>query len=149
MNVETVVRRSSARRSPTAGNRGQGSKWLRRTTRLRIYMRDGWCCVWCCCKVERPVLPEDGIPVGGGIIRQASIDHVVPRSRGGSNSPDNLITCCATCNAKRNDLSVPAFAEVLDWSSAPVIVRRVRAAQKRKLRLLAITVVSTRSGFSE
>ena len=139
-------RRSSARRSPTAGNRGQGSKWLSKVTRRRIYERDGWRCVWCHAKVEQPTLPEDGILVSGGIIRQASIDHVVPRSRGGSNSPSNLITCCAQCNAKRGHRSVPAFAAMIAETHgcgcgeclvrAPdVIVRRVRAAKKRNLPL--------------
>ncbi len=136
--------RGSARRSPTAGNCGQGSKWLHPTTRRRIYERDGWKCVWCHVEVERPTLPEDGILVRGGIIHQASIDHVVPRSRGGSNRPSNLITCCARCNAKRGERSVPTFAEALVWPVWGVlgakvaeevarIERRVRAAQRRKL----------------
>lgn len=143
MNVtETVVRRSSARRSPTAGNRGQGSKWLRRTTRRRIYARDGWQCVWCTVKVEQPTLPEDGILVSGSIVRQASIDHVVPRSRGGSNRTSNLITSCADCNAKRNDRSVPAFAAAILkedklLGAYPELVKhivfRVRSSQRRKL----------------
>jgi hypothetical protein len=132
--------RGSARRSPTAGNRGQGGKWLHPTTRRRIYERDGWRCVWCCAQVERNAV---------GIVRQATIDHVIPRSRGGSNRASNLITCCSLCNAKRGHRSVPAFAVALCGVSDQVppvlvgylrhlepikmIVRRVRAAQRRKL----------------
>lgn len=144
--------RGSARRSPTAGNRGQGSKWLHPTTRLRIYERDGWRCVWCDTTVERPTLPEDGILVRGDIIRQASIDHVVPRARGGSNAHTNLITCCAYCNARRGDRSVPGFAAVacddLYLTNASYfagirrIVRRVRNAQRRKLPVISRTPCS-------
>lgn len=137
-------RRKVTRRGPMAGNRGQGSKWLWPSTRRRIYERDDWRCVWCTEKVEQPTLPEDGILVSGGIIRQASIDHVVPRARGGSNDPRNLITCCAQCNAKRGHRSVPAFAKAIAEThgcgcggchvdSIAVIVRRVRAAKRRRL----------------
>jgi hypothetical protein len=92
----------------------------------------------------------DGVVFTDGMqLRQASIDHVVPRSRGGSNRPSNLITCCMQCNMARGERSVPAFAIVLCGvkDSALVrgllkhlepvqrIVRRVRAAQKRKLPL--------------
>lgn len=29
--------------------------------------------------------------------------HVVPRSRGGSDDPENLVTACWTCNCKKAD----------------------------------------------
>lgn len=32
-----------------------------------------------------------------------TVDHVVPASRGGSNSLDNLVACCQTCNSSRQD----------------------------------------------
>ena len=32
---------------------------------------------------------------------QLSIDHVVPRSRGGTTSWDNVVCCCLRCNAKK------------------------------------------------
>ena len=133
------AKRLTSRRSPTAGNRGQGGKWLHPTTRLRIYARDGWRCVWCTCEVERSTQPEDGILVRGDIIRQASIDHVVPRSRGGSNTASNLITCCAHCNPRRGDRSVFGFAALLFSTREQIraCVLRVRAAQRRKLPVLA------------
>jgi hypothetical protein len=42
--------------------------------------------------------------------RQATLDHVLPRSRGGSNHESNLITCCAECNEKRGDTCA------IDWA---------------------------------
>jgi 5-methylcytosine-specific restriction endonuclease McrA len=135
--------RGSARRSPTAGNREQGGKWLHPTTRRRIYERDHWQCVWCMCHVTiglRILNPELRELLHS---RDASIDHVVPRSRGGSNNSSNLITCCVTCNAKRGDRSVPAFAMFRVTDNALYghyererinkIIRRVRNAQRRKL----------------
>jgi 5-methylcytosine-specific restriction endonuclease McrA len=141
--------RGSDRRSPTAGNRGQGSKWLKPTTRQRIYARDEWRCVWCACAVAQLGMRGAHIAsVAGTIltdgkrILQATIDHVVPRSRGGSNRPSNLITCCARCNAARGHRSVPAFAAALcatiegddeQLRAYRLIVRRVRAHARRKL----------------
>lgn len=31
---------------------GQGSKWLRRSTRMALYIRDGFACLWCSCGQE-------------------------------------------------------------------------------------------------
>lgn len=35
-----------------------------------------------------------------------TIDHIVPRSRGGSNRTENLVTCCWTCNNNKGDMLV-------------------------------------------
>jgi 5-methylcytosine-specific restriction endonuclease McrA len=132
-----IAPRDSARRSPTAGNFGQGSKWLRKSTRRRIYERDGHQCVWCCEKVTPKGCPEDYM-MGCA----ATIDHVVPRSKGGTNFPSNLITSCNACNSKRGGRSVPEFAKAVwvtahdpnTWERCALpCIRRVRAAQRRRL----------------
>jgi len=142
--------RGSARRSPTAGNRGQGGKWLHPTTRLRIYERDRWRCVWCRREVAQlGMRGAKGVSVEGVVfteglqLRQASVDHVVPRARGGANKHTNLITCCARCNAKRGERSVPAFARWLaheypafDHPGEKHIVRRVHATRRRRLPII-------------
>lgn len=42
----------------------------------------------------------------GQIFKQslATIDHVCPLSRGGSNAPENLVAACYQCNQDRNQL---------------------------------------------
>lgn len=52
-------------------------------TRNRIYKRDGNQCVYCSSK------------------RQLTIDHILPKSRGGKNEWTNLVTCCFSCNIKK------------------------------------------------
>ena len=128
--------RGSDRRSLTAGNRGQGGKWLKPSTRRRIYARDEHKCVWCFAPVASTANPAH-LPAG---TRQATVDHIVPRARGGSNRPSNLVTCCAGCNAKRGHRSVPVFAAALcaklsDDCAKRIdrIVCRVRAHARRKL----------------
>ncbi len=34
---------------------------------------------------------------------QLSFDHVTPRSRGGTTSWENVVTCCLTCNSQKGD----------------------------------------------
>ncbi len=49
-------------------------------TRGRIYKRDGHQCVYC------------------GSKKNLTLDHVIPRSRGGEDSWVNLVTACFPCN---------------------------------------------------
>jgi 5-methylcytosine-specific restriction endonuclease McrA len=58
----------------------------RKITRRAIFARDRWTCQYC-----------------GGGQRTLTIDHVVPRSKGGPSSWDNIVTCCAPCNRRKGD----------------------------------------------
>jgi CRISPR/Cas system Type II protein with McrA/HNH and RuvC-like nuclease domain len=53
--------------------------------RNRIFKRDLNQCVYC------------------GSRKFLTIDHVLPKSRGGDNSWTNLVTCCSPCNRKKGD----------------------------------------------
>ena len=50
----------------------------------KIFQIDNYECVYC------------------GSKRDLSIDHIIPRSCGGSDDIDNLVTACMTCNRKKN-----------------------------------------------
>ncbi len=112
--------RGSARRSAAAGNVGQGAKWISRSTRYRIYMRDGWRCLWClqplyAVRLGTPIGPHASAPDR----TVATLDHIVPRASGGANAPGNLVTSCIVCNEKRGDLTAIGFA----YRAAPVRMR--------------------------
>jgi 5-methylcytosine-specific restriction endonuclease McrA len=64
--------------------------------RLRIYMRDKFRCQYC----------GDKKPAG-----QLTLDHILPRSRGGDNSPVNVVTACMACNNRKGDRT-PAEARM-------------------------------------
>jgi len=64
--------------------------------RLRIYMRDKYRCQYC----------GDKRPVG-----ELTLDHILPRSRGGDNSPVNVVTACVACNNRKGDRT-PAEARM-------------------------------------
>src|SRR5579875_3675149 len=53
-------------------------------TRRSVFVRDGHRCQYCGASAE-------------------NIDHVVPRSRGGSHSWDNVVAACRPCNTAKRD----------------------------------------------
>lgn len=55
----------------------------RRLSRRAILARDGFRCQYC------------------GSTRHLTLDHIVPRSRGGPTSWDNVVTSCAPCNVRK------------------------------------------------
>jgi 5-methylcytosine-specific restriction endonuclease McrA len=58
----------------------------RKITRRAVFARDRWTCQYC--GHERGSL---------------TVDHVVPRSKGGRSTWDNIVTCCAPCNRRKGD----------------------------------------------
>ena len=55
-------------------------------TRRNVFHRDGHRCQYCGCSSER-----------------LSIDHILPRSRGGPHSWDNVTTACLRCNVHKGN----------------------------------------------
>jgi 5-methylcytosine-specific restriction endonuclease McrA len=58
----------------------------RRISRRVLFARDGWQCAYC--------------GTGGN---RLTLDHVVPRSRGGQSVWENVVTSCAPCNHRKGD----------------------------------------------
>lgn len=56
--------------------------------RLRIYMRDKFRCQYC---GEKKMAAE------------LTLDHIFPRSRGGDNTPVNVVAACLTCNNRKGN----------------------------------------------
>ena len=57
----------------------------RKISRRALFARDGWRCVYC------------------GSTGRLTLDHVVPRSRGGDSVWENVVTSCAPCNLRKGD----------------------------------------------
>lgn len=52
---------------------------------------------------RRGVLRRDGHHCGYCGRSAATVDHIIPRSRGGADSWENLVACCQSCNSKKAD----------------------------------------------
>jgi len=82
----------------------------------------------------------------------STLDHIVPRSEGGSNATNNLITCCMRCNRLRGNCNWSKFALQLarrgqpDGVSQAVLTRLIRAAV-RPTRYRIRRVLTTNWGF--
>lgn len=44
-------------------------------------------------------------------VSKGTIDHVIPKSRGGGNAPENLVLACCQCNAAKSDRTPQEWAE--------------------------------------
>jgi 5-methylcytosine-specific restriction endonuclease McrA len=55
-------------------------------SRKNIYLRDNYTCRYC---------GKTGVTL--------TIDHVVPKSRGGRETWENMVVCCARCNNRKGD----------------------------------------------
>ena len=77
-----------------------GSKWIRPTRRLALYLRDKFTCLYC----KRDL--------HGARPADVTLDHLVPLSRGGTHGNENLVTSCKMCNSQRQDRDWRAFARM-------------------------------------
>ncbi len=55
----------------------------RKITRRAVFARDDWTCQYC------------------GARSNLTVDHVVPRSKGGASSWENIVASCAPCNRRK------------------------------------------------
>jgi 5-methylcytosine-specific restriction endonuclease McrA len=81
--------------------------------RLRIYMRDKFRCQYC---GERKGVPE------------LTLDHILPRSRGGDNSPLNIVTACLKCNNRKSNRTPEEARMPLLTSQSALRVKLERVA---------------------
>ena len=51
-----------------------------------------------------------------------SVDHLIPRSRGGPESSDNAVMACKTCNSSRGDKGIYEWYELEGRNEVPRIV---------------------------
>ncbi len=60
-----------------------------RLSRREIFIRDNYTCQYC-----------------GARLRDLTLDHVIPRSKGGPHTWENLVSACKTCNHRKGGKSL-------------------------------------------
>lgn len=73
----------------------------RKISRRAVFARDGYRCQYC----------DAGA--------QLTLDHVIPRSRGGHSGWDNVVTCCSPCNLRKGDRTPDEIGWTLRASPRP------------------------------
>lgn len=111
------------------GKRAIRMPWDRRplkTIRIRainnaVAIRDGHYCQYCGADLLESV----------NAMMTITRDHIVPRGRGGTNSPDNLVCCCTVCNSLKSNVACGSLVEA---QQIVTILREQRAEVLRELR---------------
>jgi 5-methylcytosine-specific restriction endonuclease McrA len=85
----------------------------------QLIERDGPACVWCGREPWR---------------RDLTLEHVVPRSRGGHATPENAVVACRACNRRRGSRPVDAYVRDLLREGANVNVTALRDTLSRLAR---------------
>lgn len=90
--------------------------------RRRVFERDRYICQYC------------------GSNKDLAVDHVWPRSKGGKDRMNNLVTACKSCNSSKNGKTL---REWIESKSGPVIQIQPTEPQKQ---VTQIRIVSNPSG---
>ena len=77
--------------------------------RTKLFERDKWTCRYCGERVS---------------IENVTLDHFVPVSKGGTDAPENLSTCCLVCNAVKSGKTCE--------EAAPAILESMRERRLRR-----------------
>ena len=94
--------------------------WIRKERRLAIYLRDKFTCLGC------------GADLHEASPNEITLDHVRPRSKGGTNDSHNLYTCCKSCNSSRQD---KPLAKAFGRRAAQEIRKQAGRSMTRCIRL--------------
>ena len=101
-------------------------QWIRSEKRLALYLRDEFRCLYC------------GTNLKGAAPADVTLDHLLPKSAGGSNDATNLITACRPCNSSRQD------KPWVDFATGGAIDRiRTRIAQPLNIPLAKALIAGT------
>ena len=71
--------------------------------RDNVYRRDNHQCVYCGCNNRKTL----------------TLDHVLPQSKGGKDTWENLVTCCMRCNREKSDLNLEEYGKEIPQPKRP------------------------------
>lgn len=80
-------------------------------SRENIYKRDNYECVYCGCSN----------------IKTLTLDHVIPQSKGGKNTFENVVTACRKCNGEKADLSLEEYGKEIPQPQRPHYLMLLRS----------------------
>lgn len=93
-------------------------KYFPRLSKLNIFLRDQYSCQYC------------GVQL---TTKTATLDHIVPRSKGGTNDWTNIVTCCKECNCKKADKTLEEIGFKLLNKPEPLFSVKFNINRRRNL----------------
>jgi hypothetical protein len=93
-------------------------------TRKNIFNRDGYICQYCGKSFSA---------------KQLTIDHIIPRSKGGKSTWENVVACCESCNRKKgnrllseiSDMKLLHFPKPINLHTSKYLLRNMGADDSR------------------
>lgn len=80
---------------------------LPRSLRRRIFEREGWKCWYCGKSIQANFTHQ---------LDEATVDHVQPESKGGSDSDENLVAACRSCNSQKRHRTLEEYRAFIRYS---------------------------------
>jgi 5-methylcytosine-specific restriction endonuclease McrA len=97
------------------------SQWIRKNKWAALVERGHFHCAYC-----GEYMPQDWF----------TLDHIVPREQGGSNSPSNLVCCCNTCNKSKGTKPLITWLREQYGDDLAVKIRKeVRNQTRRRINI--------------
>ena len=63
----------------------------------------------------------------------ATLDHIIPRSKGGGSTKDNLVLACKPCNSKKGNKSVDSFLALIGKTVSIITGWNIPKRRKRRI----------------
>lgn len=95
---EQKERTSGAERQKRLREKGGGSPERWTAIRVKILERDNYTCQYCGKKAK-------------------TVDHIMPKSKGGTEDSDNLVACCKACNMFKGNRTLEDCGLSIKWKS--------------------------------
>ena len=75
--------------------------------KFRVFIKDDFTCTYC----AKPMSPKTKL----------TVDHIVPKAKGGTNAYSNITTACQCCNGKKADMLLTDFIRKFKIKITPKI----------------------------
>lgn len=79
-------------------------------------------CIWCECEMTHERKKHNS----------TTIEHMIPRTLGGADDPDNYTVACSRCNSRRGHMSVEEFRAFVDAGNLEAPKKKKKSANKDK-----------------
>lgn len=94
-------------------------------------------------------------------LKNFTLDHVIPRSKGGANCDANLVACCKRCNILKSDYGLEVFRKLFieyyskdknpyalegkfAFEASPLIIRQVSGEHSKNFKMAVLECVGPR-----
>lgn len=102
-------------------------KQTRQKHRIRLWTEQGGKCIFC-----KRNMWIAGVHIEGKSSHQATLEHIIPKSQGGSNLITNLVCSCFQCNHRRRTLPFNTYKTIRSLPNYFHLLTRIHDTKRNK-----------------